>query len=436
MKVFQHVTLALGAVLLSAGVAEAQSTAPIAGAQGYSLEPGTEQPPEFSTIMSRARPDYDRLGMRVGAFIFYPSMALSETYDSNIFAIRTGTSDDFYTTLQPSLSVISDWSRHALAFNASGQFKWYAKHDSENVNNGAVNAQGRIDIENGSWIALSGAYALQHEDRSSPDSLTDIREPTQYTTSTGSIGSVREKGRIGLRADASVTSYSFNNNETFGGVLVPEKGRDRIEYVGSLRASYEILPQQPYQAFVRLVGNSRQYNSVDTISAVPARRNSNGYEIDAGTAVEITRLLTGEVYAGYLAQEYQSPLFSSPHGVGFGGNLLWSATELTSVKGAFSRSVVETVVTGASSSVETSLSLSVEHELRRNIVLVGGLGYINDEYSGVNRSDDTYAGNVGVRYFMNRIWRLSGDVTYAQRNSSVGADFNRVIATVGVEAGF
>jgi len=441
MKVFPQVPLVVGALVLGVGSAQAQlMAAPIPAASSYSLAP-SPPPAEFTTIMERARPDYDRLGIRVGGFLLYPTADLSETYDSNIFAVRSGVADDFYTTLAPSLTVLSDWSRHAMALNANGQFKWYASHDSENVNNGSVTGQGRVDIETGSYFALSGAYALQHEDRSSPDSFANIKEPTQYTTTTGYLGYVREEGRIGVRADASVISYSFNNNQTFGGALVNEEDRNRIEYVGSLRASYEILPQQPYQAFVRVLGNTRQYNSIDvnTLAAtgVAAKRNSTGYEVDAGTAVEVTRLITGEVYAGYLAQEYQNPIFSSPHGIGFGGDLLWAITDLDTLKGAFSRSIVETDVTGASSATETSLSLSAEHELLRNVVLVGGVGYLHDDYKGITRSDDTYEAHVGARYFLNRVWRASADVTYAQRSSSTSAvNFNRVIAAVGIEAGF
>jgi hypothetical protein len=439
MKVFQHVGMAVSAVLFTAGAAAAQSMAPIPAASGYSLGPQTSAP-EFTTIMGHARPDYDRLGIRAGGFLLYPSASLSETYDSNIFATRTGTADDFYTTLAPSLSIVSDWSRHAAALNASGQFKWYASHESENANNAAVNLQGRVDIETGSYIALSGDYSLLHEDRASPDSFANIKQPTQYTTSTAYLGYVRDEGRIGLHVDASATSYSFNNNTTFGGQNVNEVDRDRIEYTGALRASYEIIPQQPYQAFVRIVGNSRQYNSIDVnqlaLNGVSARRNSKGFEVDAGTAVEITRILTGDVYVGYLEQDYQSSIFRSTSGVGFGGDLLWSITDLTSIKGAFSQSVVETDILGASSAQETNVSLSVEHELRRNIVLVGSVGYVHDDYQGITRSDDTYGAGVGARYFLNRVWRATADVSYAKRSSNAGADYSRVIATVGVEAGF
>lgn len=441
MAILARMSVAAGALLLTAGTAAAQSmVTPIPGADSYALAP-YPPPPEFTTIMARSRPDYDRLGVRAGGFLLYPSIGLSETYDSNIFATQSNTADDFYTTLAPSLSVLSDWSRHAVALNASGQFKWYAKHSSEDVNNANLNAQGRLDIERGSYIAASAAYALQHEDRSSPDSFANIKQPTQYTTSTGYLGYVHDEGRIGLHADASVTSYSYNNNVTFGGQAVNEEDRNHVEYDGSLRVSYEILPQQPYQAFVRVLGNSRQYNSVDlnqlALTGHTARRNSNGFEVDAGTAIELTRILTGDIYVGYIEQDYQSPLFQSTSGVGFGGDLLWSITDIDTIKGALSRTVVETDIANTSSAQETNLSLSAEHELRRNIVLVGALGYIHDDYQGITRSDDTYAGSVGARYFLNRVWRATADVTYSHRASNVsGVDYSRLTGTIGVEAGF
>ncbi|HEY5608680.1 MAG TPA: outer membrane beta-barrel protein, partial [Alphaproteobacteria bacterium] len=41
------------------------------------------------TVMSRARPDYDPIGLRLGGFVLYPELWLQESYDSNIFATPT-----------------------------------------------------------------------------------------------------------------------------------------------------------------------------------------------------------------------------------------------------------------------------------------------------------------------------------------------------------
>jgi hypothetical protein len=410
-------------------------------------------------VLSRPRPDYDPLGIRLGSFIVHPSVGVAETYDSNIFATQTGAVSDFYFTGSPGVSIASDWNRHSLAFTANGQFKQYASHSSENVNNATTDLRGRYDISNGQYFIADGGYALLHEDRASPDSTTAQAHPTEYHVTGGYLAYVRELTRIGLRVDGTVTSYDFNNQFTNAQILVPEQDRDRIEYVVAPRVSYEFIPG--YQAFVRALGNVRQYNQQDQTLLHPdpgdfritnpsARRNSKGYEFDAGATIEVTRIVTAEIYVGYLHQEYESPLFPDVSSPAFGGNLLWNVTPLTSLKGSFSQSVAETTLVvaaptaanpfaeqAASASRETNLQLTAEHELLRNLILTGSVGYVRDDYRGITRTDNTYGTDIGARYLMNRNIRVTADLSYSKRDSNVpNSSYDRVIGIVGATLGF
>src|SRR5581483_6992394 len=257
MKVLGGLCVSACALMVASGHAVAQIPAPILAYPGNALGPAAVGP-EGTTVLGRARPDYDPLGIRLGSFIVHPSLGVSETFDSNVFATQSGAKSDFYTTENPGVSVASDWNRHSLAFTATGQFKQYATHDSENVNNAATDLRGRYDISNGQYFVADAGYALQHEDRASPDSTVNQLHPTEYHVTGAYLAYVHELTRIGLRVDSTVTSYDFNSQFTQFGVLVPENDRDRIEYVVAPRVSYEFIPG--YQAFVRAVGNLRQYN--------------------------------------------------------------------------------------------------------------------------------------------------------------------------------
>jgi hypothetical protein len=462
MRVVGGLCVSVCALMVASGYAVAQIPAPVPAYPGNALGPAAVGP-EGQTVLSRPRPDYDPLGIRLGSFIVHPTLGLTETYDSNVFATQNGAKSDFYTTENPGVSVASDWNRHSLAFTATGQFKQYATHSSENVNNAATDLRGRYDISNGQYFIADGGYALQHEDRASPDSTVNQAHPTEYHVTGAYLAYVRELARIGLRVDSTVTSYDFNSQFTNTGILVPENDRDRIEYVVAPRVSYEFIPG--YQAFVRAVGNLRQYNQQDQTLLHPnpgdfrimdqsARRNSKGYELDAGTAIEVTRLITAEIYVGFLHQEYESPLFPNFNGPAFGGNLLWNVTPLTSLKGSFSQSVAETTLVvlaptvtptaanpipqvAASGSRETNIQLTAEHELLRNLLLTGSVGYVRDAYSQINRTDNTFGSDIGARYLMNRNIRLTADVSYSKRDSNVpGAGYDRVIGIVGATVGF
>ena len=440
MKRTETVSAALAALLLMGGTAAAQSVQPIPAFPGNALEPSAVGP-EGTTVAQRARPDYDPLGVRLGSFIVRPSLDMAGVYDSNIFATSSAAVSDFYADLAPSISIGSDWNRNAVSASVSEESKLYASHTSENVNNFNANAGGRYDIENQVYLVAAGAYTLTHEDRSSPDAALG-KNPTEYKQSIAYLGYVHQPGRLGFRIDGTLTSYDYNNavNGTTG-ATIDEQFRDRIEYVIAPRVSYEIIPG--YRAFVRFVGNDRQYNAIDP--SVGAKRNSHGYEFDAGTAVEITRLITGEIYAGYLHQDYESSVLKSPSGVSFGGNIIWNITPLWSIKGSASQSVAETDVVNevgvpASSSSETNFTVTVEHELLRNVVLAGTASYIHDQYNGISRVDDTYAFGVNGTYLLNRYVHLTADITYSSRSSTStafnNAAFDRLIAIAGVTLGF
>ena len=445
MKVYRGVLVgflvpSISLLLSSAALAQSFQL-PVPGYPGNALEPAAVGP-EGTMVLDRARPDYDRQGVRVGDWLIYPQADLTETWDSNIFATQTDDDSDLYTTLSPSISAQSDWGRHYLSFNADGSFKWYTTHSSENVNNASANVTGRYDIERGSYFIGDAGYALQHEDRASPDATANAKVPTQYSVTGAYLGYVREEGRFGVNVDGTITSYSYVNNSTTTGQTIIENDRSRIEYVGSVKGSYEILPQLPYKVFVRGVGDMRKYNAVDSgqfllTPGVSARRDSHGWEVDAGISMEITRLITAELYAGWLEQDYESTLFPSPSGPAFGGNLIWNPTPLDSVKASASQSIAETDIVGASSSTETNFELTLQHELLRNVILVANGGYIHDKYNGISRVDDTFGGNLGARYLFNRYLRAYADAQYSSRSSNQpGGGYDRIQATVGIQAGF
>jgi hypothetical protein len=458
MKILGGLGACTCALVLASTYAVAQIPTPVPAYPGNALAPAAVGP-EGTTVLNRPRPDYDPLGIRAGSFLIYPSIGVSGTYDSNIFATPSGTQSDFYVTEQPVVMVNSDWNRHSLGMSATGQFKQYASHNSENVNNGTYDARGRYDISNGEYVSVDGGYALQHEDRAAPTAPGNAKNPVEYHVTGGYLAYVRELRRIGFRVDSTITSYSYNNQADPTGVLIRENDRDRIEYVVAPRLSYEYIPD--YQAFVRALGNLRRYNRFDeqtclSLQGTPtqpavvcnpanpnrsARRNSQGYEIDAGTAIKITSILTAEIYVGWLHQEYQSALFENVNGPSFGGNLLWNVTPLTSLKGSFSQSVAETTLPGVSSSYETNLLLTVEHELLRNLLLSGSVGFVRDDYSGdlfssQGRVDNTYGAGVGARYLMNRNVRFTADLSFSKRSSNAGANYDRAIGTLGAVLGF
>lgn len=383
--------------------------------------------PERQSVGQRARPDYAPLGLRAGSFLIFPSMGLQEEYNSNVFVTQTGAKSDFFTSVQPAVTVASDWNNNALNFSTNGEIRRYNNLVSENESNFDAATNGRLDIQQNVYLTGALGYQLAHEDRTSPNSITGEKSPTLYQLGSGDIGFVHEVGKIGLRLNGDIDSYAYNNNVTGTGTPIAETYRNRQEFTFTPRASYEYIPG--YSAFIKTPVNWREYDTSRNPSGF--LQNSNGYEIDAGTTVGLGQIINGEVYAGYFQQNYAAAgtvnatgvhFGTNPSGLTFGGNVLWNVTPIDSIRGQVVRSVQETTLQPASSYVESDFVLTGEHELLSNVILSATFTYASDDYQGITRTDNIYSGNLGGRYLINRNFSAGLNAIYSDRASNAAGN--------------
>src|SRR5581483_279467 len=147
-------------------------------------------------------------------------------------------------------------------------------------------------------------------------------------------------------------------------------------------ASYDLT--ENFQPFVRAGYNWRQYTA-DSL------HSSNGQNIDIGSRMDFGGIITAEAYLGYLHQNYFN-FGNAISALDFGGDLLWNVTGLTSVEFKASRSIEETEVGAASSYIASGGTITITHELRRDILIDSHIGYTGLDYQGVFRHDDYYDG--------------------------------------------
>lgn len=442
MKIRQQAFLAAVVVIGAGGTAAAQLALP---------EPPVTTAPEQMSVLQRPRPDFDPIGIRAGGFVIDPTLSVQEIFDSNVYATPNDVKGDFYTDLQPGVAIHSDWNNHALNVILGGEIKRYDQQSSEDVGNALAAVTGRVDVLRDFYFLGSVSYQLEHEDRSTPDTLYNQKNPTQYQLAGIAVAGVYQSGRVGLRLDETTNYFTYDNGITTLGMPIDETFRDRFEYTVTPQVSYEIVPG--YSAFIKTPVNWVQFQSQYDIYGY--NQSSYGYQVDAGAAIHLSNLINGEVYAGYLEQQFDGgrspsviaaglPPLQPASGVSFGSNLLWNVTELTSIRGALGRAVLPSFFVPAvgdvappGSYVESSASVSVEHEVQRNILLTGMAGFINDAWQGNPRDDNNYQVDLGVRYLINRYLNAALNASYRQRASNAaGAEYQREVVTARLNTQF
>lgn len=413
-RYFSVTTVALLAVL-QGGIADAQTPPGSPDDRSSSGVPG-----RGDTVTSRARPEFDPLGVRAGGFFIFPKFGVSERYNSNIFYTDTGEDGDAVTVLSPSLDVKSNWNNHALNFFAGIDAGKYASNSSEDFLDARAGFNGRLDVRRDANIAGGFKFEREHEDRSSPDQA-GAADPVTFVRYNPEISATKRFNRLSARLGADLIVYDYDDAETSSGTTLNMDDRNRRELQGSMRVGYDFSPG--YEAFLRGTVNDRTYSDDSDDSGFD--RGSQGWEVVAGLAFDLGGVTFGNVFAGYLSQEFDDPTFGTISGASFGGDLTWNPTRLTSVKLEASRTAEETTLSGASGSLASDVRLTVDHELLRQLILTADARYRNYDYEGISRDDDVLGLGVGGTYLLNRHLNLRFRYGYATRDSTVsGADYD------------
>lgn len=374
------------------------------------------------TVLTRPRPEVEQLGIRAGGFRVLPRLEAGGTYDSNVFATDTATKDDFITVIRPELDVRSDWNNHALNFRASGDLARYSQYKTQDFNDFATSLNGRVDVLTDVQVGGEAFFRREHEGAGDADLIGTFTQPVVYYVSGGEAYYAHRFGRFRARLTGGSSYYNYENATDASGLSVSQDYRDRWDSRGALRLGYGVA--DGYEAFIQGALVKSHYNH--TPAGAPSR-DSDGYELVAGAAFDLTGLLTGEVYAGYMERSYDSSIYKDFSGFTMGGRLDWSVTQLTTVTGQVSRQVRDTLVFEggrvASSYTRTLVALGVDHELLRSLLLNARAQYRTDDYNGISRTDDVYTLGAGATYQVNRYLSLTGGYTYEERSSDAINDY-------------
>jgi hypothetical protein len=385
--------------------------------------PGSQDPNidiRGMSVTERPRPDYDPLGILMGGFIAYPSIGVSGAYNDNIYATDGGEKSDYIVDIRPALSIVSNWNNHALNIFGAASIRRYQDHSGEDTEDYILGANGRIDIVRDANLKLGIQAERLHEPRGSPDSVNG-NHPTVYNLYTALAAYEHRFNRTKIMPSVTFHYYDFEDVSSSMGTINNDD-RDRGETEGALRVDRQIAPR--YSLFVRGAVNNRDYRkSVDDNGF---NRDSYGFDLRSGVSIDITGILFGDIYVGYLEQFFDDPAFSDVSTFNAGMDLTWNVTPLTTIKGHAVRRVEDTTVGGASSYVASRVGLSVDHELLRNLILHTDHSFEWNDYENNSREDFYYNGEFSLQYLVNRYLSVLMGYNYELRNSNVsGQDYDR-----------
>jgi hypothetical protein len=363
------------------------------------------------TVTGRARPNLDARGIQIGVFRMFPAIDIGFLYDDNIFADNNREVDDQITLIRPELIFEADWSRAQLELGTDLTVGRYADIDTEDYEDWRVWGELGVDLGRGLLVAEVRHMDL-HEWRTSADDSRGIR-PTEYTSDFLSLGYRNQFGHITADANLSLRTLSFDATETLDG---PQSNKDRDRDNNNLRVRIGYSRAQRFQPFVELglteVSFDQQFNDDGF------QRSSDGFDIVGGTEIDISGKTFGEVFVGYINRDYDDVRFLKVDGPIFGGELTSNITGLTTLQLSANRLIKSTTIVGAAGITDTGFALKLDHELLRDLILSFDISANNEDFEGIDRSDDIFGMGLEGVYMMNRYLQLRFGINYLNRDTS------------------
>ena len=360
-----------------------------------------------TTRLFRQEP-YDPVGIKIGTFVMFPELELGGSWYSNVFRAPNAASDIAFD-LRPSTRLVSNWSRHALEFRATGGFSYFSDFDTENDKSYLVESRGRLDIAKRTNVQALISHEQTPESRSALDA-SSVGSRSKQTIDRAEAALNHRFNRLSLQFRGSVADYGYGDTQNLG-VVTDNSSRDYRQTEEVVRATWEFKPT--LSAFTEVAVNQRNYDSVASTDSIS--RSSDGQRYRAGVSFGNTgKVLRGEISAGYGVQTPDDARLSAIDGFILDANATWRASELTSVLFNARSDISETTTPNVGGSLTRSAGLEVRHTLRRYLVASAGITYTTQKSEDGTIDENELRSTMGLEYFLNSDAILFG--RYAHSN--------------------
>ena len=386
-------------------------------------------------VVSRRRPrvveadPYASLGIRSGGLTYFPAFEQSLGYDSNPNRLSDRPQGSFLSRTEGALRVQSDWPVHALDVQMRAAYNAFASVPDANRPDADGRATLRFDLTRHTQIDLESAFRLDTERPGSPElGVAAIERPP--ISRFGSAAGVTERfNRLSVGLCGSIDRAVFEDARLTSGEVLDQTDRNVTAYGARLRTGYELSPGTT--PFVDLLVDTRIHDR--RIDNAGFRRDSDSQGFRAGSTFEITRLITGEASAGYQVRRFEDERLRELRGPILDAAVIWAVTPLTTVRLRASAQTEDTTVTNASGILSQRAVLEVQHDLRRNLSLIGALTFSRAEYQGIFLREDGFSASLRAEYRLTRALAMRASYTHERlKSTSPNSDYKANVFLLGM----
>jgi len=366
------------------------------------------------SVVDRARPDYEPLGIRRGSFMIYPRLDTRIGATDNVYLTDRDRKSDFFVELTPSFLASSDWSRHQISFAGGAALRRYLTEAPRNQNEWYLNALGRADFLGNFSLTVEGQASRNQEPPFGGASRPDIAAISSYQRRTAIARGQFSSGRSRATLAYDYNAFEFSDLKFRNGSRASQSDRDR----GIHRVTGQV--ERALSPSLSVFG---QVSYAHTDYARPlltgaANRDSNGARILAGVNFDLSAFIRGGIGVGYVTRKYVSPLYSDVSGFSTEAKVEYFPSDLTTFTLGARRLLDDSSIGATGAFFENQIRLRVDHEIRSNLLLFAASEYAHQDYVNSNLEGDIFRMSGGGRYFVSRRVQIESSIGYNKRKLS------------------
>jgi len=349
------------------------------------------------------REPYDPVGVRIGSFVYFPVAEVRGFATSNVLR-QTPADGDVAAELFTHARLVSNWSAHALEFNAMGLTSFHDDYPSENDAAWTLEARGRLDVSRLTNLQGLLSHDVRQEGRSAIDA-NPFGDRAQVTTDSADLTLNHRFNRLSVQLRSSYDDIDFGPTDGAGAGGSSNADRDTRVATEALRATWEFKPS--FGVFAEVETNQRRYN----VAAVSDgfSRDSDGERYRAGIDFGSTgQVLRGEISLGYGEQDPHESGLGTVEGFLLDANAAWRLSEPTTLLFLASTNIYDTNTAGSAGVLSHTVGIEARHAFRRYLVATAGLSYTEQDYDNVPIEESEVRTLLGVEYYASREWTLFG----------------------------
>lgn len=394
-------------------------------------------PPDPTNVLSSLRrrrltedDAYAPLGLRQGGFTYFPAIEQSIGYDSNPNrTTRALAKGSFVSRTDAEIRLQSGWSAHELTGFLRGGYSAFPKVPEADRPDGEGRIALRLDASRDTAFDVEGHYRFDTQRPGSPDLNAQVRERPIVATEGASAGVTQRFNRLLVSLRGGLDRLDYEDARLTDGRVLDQSDRNETRSTLRLRAGYELTPG--VTPFVEGFIDRRDYER--RVDDNGFRRSSDGIGAKAGSTFEITRLITGEISGGYEERAYDDRRLGNLRGPVADAAIIWQATPLTQLRLRGSKRLDETTVLNATGVVSDQAVVELQHDLRRNLSLIGALAFTRSDYQGVRLVEEGFAASAKIEYRLTRTIALRASYTHERLKSTApGSDYTADVFLVGL----